>query len=181
MLYSPPESLVREAALCDEAVDMRVPFQGPSEGMEDTDKARNKVLGHVDLIEHMRYDTADSLEKAVQEGAVFQEEMPELLVDSKDAVVVVAPQKLEGHGCGTLLAVLYATGRAEAALAAERDELHLPALRAGIHGSAKGRVTAVYHLFDVLHFNGSGMEGILNYFVVVFKNLLQDVHEIIMQ
>ena len=107
--------------------------------------------------------------------------MPELFVDSKDAVAVVAPQKPEGHGCGTLLAVLYATGRAEAAFAAERDELHLPALGAGIHGSAEGRVTAVYHLFDVLHFNSSGMERILNYFVVVFKNLLQDVHEIIMQ
>lgn len=53
MLYSPPESLVREAALCDEAVDMRVPFQGPSEGMEDADKAGYKVLGHVDLIEHV--------------------------------------------------------------------------------------------------------------------------------
>lgn len=172
MLYGPPESPVREAALCDEAVDMRVPFQGSSEGMENTDKTGYKVLGHVDLIEHVRYDTADSLEKAVQEGAVFQEEMPELLIDSKDAVAVVAPQKPEGHGCGTLLAVLYATGRAEAALAAERDKLHLPALGAGIHGPAEGRVATVYHLFDVLHFNSSGMEGILNYFIVVFKNLL---------
>ena len=53
MFYSPPESPVREAALCDETVDMRVPFQGPSEGMEDTDKAWYKVLGHVDLIEHV--------------------------------------------------------------------------------------------------------------------------------
>lgn len=107
--------------------------------------------------------------------------MPEFLVDSKYAVAVVAPQKPEGHGCGTLLTVLYATGRAEAALAAERDELHFSTLGAGIHGSAEGRVTTVYHLYDVLHFNGSGMEGILNYFIVVFKNLLQDVHEIIMQ
>lgn len=107
--------------------------------------------------------------------------MPEFLINGKDAVAVMAAQKLEGHGGGTLLAVLYTTSRAEAAFAAERDELHLPALGAGIHGSAEGRVTAVYHLFDVLHFNGSGMEGILNYFVVVFKNLLQDVHGIIMQ
>ena len=129
----------------------------------------------------MGHDIADSLEKAVQEGAVFQEEMPELLINGKDAVAVAAPQELEGHGRRTFLAVLYATGGAEAALAAERDELHLPALGAGIHGSAEGRVTAVYHLFDVLHFNGSGMEGILNYFVVVFKNLLQDVHGIIMR
>ena len=40
---------------------------------------------------------------------------------------------------------------------------------------------AAYHLFDVLHFNSPGMEGILNYFIVVIKNLLQDVHGIIMR
>jgi hypothetical protein len=118
------------------------------------------------------HDIADSLEKAVQEGAVFQEEMPELLINGKDAVAVAAPQELEGHGRGTFLAVLYATGGAEAALAAERDELHLPALGAGIHGSAEGRVATVHHLFDVLHFDSPGMEGILNYFVIIFKDFL---------
>ena len=53
MLYSPPESIVREAALCDEAVDMRVPFQGPAKGMEDADKARDKVFGLIDFIKHV--------------------------------------------------------------------------------------------------------------------------------
>lgn len=172
MLYSPPESIVREAALCDEAVDMRVPFQGSSESMEDTDKARYKVLGHVELIEHMGHDTADGLEKAVEERTVFQEEMPELLINGKDAVAVVASQEFEGHGGGPLLAVLYATGRAETALAAKRDKLHLPALGAGIHGSAERRVAAVYHLFDVLHFDSPGMERILDDFIIIFKNLL---------
>ena len=76
MLYSPPESNVREAALCDEAVDMRVPFQGPAKGMEDADKARAKVFGLIDFIKHVGDNNADSLEKAVKEGAVFQEEMP---------------------------------------------------------------------------------------------------------
>lgn len=113
------------------------------------DKGFGLFEGRADSFSH--FIEKDSLEKAVQEGAVFQEEMPELLVDSKDAVAVVAPQKPEEHGCGTLLAVLYATGRTEAALAAERDELHLPASGVGIHGSAEGRVATVYHLFDVLH------------------------------
>ena len=94
MLYSPPESIVREAALCDEAVDMRVPFQGPAKGMEDADKARAKVFGFIELIKHLGHDIADSLEKAVQEGAVFQEEMPELLINGEDAVAVVAAQEL---------------------------------------------------------------------------------------
>ena len=53
MFYSPPESPVREAALCDETVDMRVPFQGPAKGMEDADKARDKVFGLIDFIKHV--------------------------------------------------------------------------------------------------------------------------------
>lgn len=32
---------------------MGILFQGPLEGMEDADKAGDKVLGHVELIKHM--------------------------------------------------------------------------------------------------------------------------------
>lgn len=53
MLYRAPEAFVRKAAFGNEAVDMRVPLQRASESMEDAEKARYKVLGHVDLIEHM--------------------------------------------------------------------------------------------------------------------------------
>ena len=172
MLHRAPESFVREAAFGDEAVDMRVPFQGPTEGMEEADEARDKVLGHVDLMEHMGHDLADSLEEAIEEGAVLQEEMPEPLINGEDAVAVLAAEELEGHGGGAFLAVLDATGRAEPALAAERDELHLAALGAGRHGSAEGRVAAVDHFLDVLHFNGPGMESILDDFKIVLKNLL---------
>ena len=103
------------------------------------------------------------------------------LSSGEDAVAVVAAQELEGHGGGAFPAVFDTTGRAEAAFASERDKFHFSALGTGIHGPSKRRIAAVYHLFDVVHFNSSGMERILNYFVVVFKNLLQDVHEIIMQ
>ena len=53
ILYRTPEAIVREAALSNEAVDMGVPFQRPSKGMEDADEARDKVLGLVDLKKHM--------------------------------------------------------------------------------------------------------------------------------
>lgn len=107
--------------------------------------------------------------------------MPEFFINGKDAVAVIAAQEFEGHGGGTLLAVFYTAGGAEAAFTAERDKFHFTAVGAGIHGTTKRRVTTVDHLFDIFHFNGPGMECILNYFVVIFKNLLQDVHEIIMQ
>lgn len=151
---------------------MGVPFQGPSESMEDTDKARDKVLGHVEFIKHMGHNTADGQEKAVEEGTVFQKEMPKLLINGKDAVTVLAAEELKGHGGGAFLTVLDTTGGAEPAFTAERNELQFTALRAGIHGSAEGRISAVYHFIDVLHFNGSGMKRILDNFIIVFENFL---------
>ena len=62
-----------------------------------------------------------------------------------------------------------------------KEGLPFPILAPVCRPDGSRRIAAVYHLFDVVHFNSSGMERILNYFVVVFKNLLQDVHEIIMQ
>lgn len=53
MFYSLPESFVRKAAFCDEAVDVRVPFQGPAKGMGDADKARDKVFGLIDFMKHV--------------------------------------------------------------------------------------------------------------------------------
>ena len=98
--------------------------------------------------------------------------MPELLVNGKNAVPVLAAEELEGHGGGAFLAVFNTTGRAEAAFTAERDELHFAAVGAGIHSPAEGRVTAVNHFFDVFHFNGPRMERILDNFKIVLKNLL---------
>lgn len=123
MLYRAPEAFVREAAFGNEAVDMGVPFQRAAEGMQDTDKARDKVLGHVEFIKHMGHNIADSLKKTVKKRAVFQKEMPEFLINGKDAVAVLAAEELEGHGGGAFLAVFYTTGGAEPALTAERNEL----------------------------------------------------------
>lgn len=98
--------------------------------------------------------------------------MPEILINGKDAVAVFTAEELERHSGGAFLAVFDTAGRAEAAFAAERHELHPAAVGAGIHGPAKGRVSTVNHLFDVLHFDSPGMERILNGFIIVFKNLL---------
>lgn len=44
MLYGMPNISVGEAALGDETVDIRVPFQRTAKGMEDAGEARDKVL-----------------------------------------------------------------------------------------------------------------------------------------
>ena len=48
------------------------------------------------------------------------------------------------------------------------------------HGTTKRRVTTVNHLIDAFHDNITRMKSILNYFIVISKNFLQNIHEIIM-
>jgi hypothetical protein len=80
--------------------------------------------------------------------------------------------QFKSHGGRTFLTVFDTAGRAKTAFAAERRKFHVPTMRAGIHGSAVRRVTAVDHLGDIFHYNISWMKGIFNYFIIVFKNFL---------
>ena len=57
--------------------------------------------------------------------------------------------QLKSHGCGALHGVEIPTGRAEAAVAAERNKFELSAMGTAIHGSAKGGVAAVNHFFNI--------------------------------
>ena len=142
MMGITPESGITEAALGDEAVDMGVPFQIPAEGVEDHDKARCKVHGFILLQEHMGNDTGDRMEKAVEEGAVVKEKDAQLLIDGEDTVAVDGMDQLEGHRGSTFHGIFIAARGTEAAMAAEGDKFKLTAMGAGIHGAAKGGVTA---------------------------------------
>lgn len=64
---------VTGAAFGDKGVDVWVPFQVSAEGMEDTDKARGKVLGLVKVEKHPQDDIPDRMEQAVKEGTVLKE------------------------------------------------------------------------------------------------------------
>ena len=61
----PPKAVVREAAFREKAVDMRIPFKRSSEGMEDTDKAGDKVFGFIEGEKHTEDNAADSLKETV--------------------------------------------------------------------------------------------------------------------
>ncbi len=66
-------------------------------------------------------------------------------------------------------------------MASERNEFEFAAVGTAIHGAAVRRVATVDHFFNVLHNNGAWVEDIFNFFVVFFKNLLEDVHKGIMK
>ena len=89
--------------------------------------------------------------------------------------------KLKGHRGRTLFGILHTAGGTKSGMATKRYKFKMAALGAGVHGTAIRRVATVNHLRDVFHFNISGMQSILNDFVVVFKNLLQNIHILIIE
>ena len=149
--------------------------------MKDADKAGNKISAFVQLVEKGEDDAADCLEKAVKEGAVVQEERAEVFINGKNKVPVRAVNEYGGHFSRTVNAVFITAGGAKPGMAAERDKLKFTAVGASIHGTAIRRVPAVNHFINVFHNNRTGMKDIFNFFIMIFKNLLQDIHKTIMK
>ena len=62
------------------------------------------------------------MKKAVKESAVIQEEIPELLINGKNTMPVSDIDQFKGHRSSALHGVEISAGRAETAMAAERNE-----------------------------------------------------------
>nr|WP_228354497.1 hypothetical protein [Variimorphobacter saccharofermentans] len=75
MFHNAPKAIVGETSLGEKTVDMRIPFQGTTKRVENTDKARNEVFRFIYLVKHSEDNTTDSLEKAVEKAAVLKKEM----------------------------------------------------------------------------------------------------------
>lgn len=54
-----PGSEIASAAFGNQCMDMRLPFQVPAKGMEDTDKTRSEVFRLVKFEEHTQDDVPD--------------------------------------------------------------------------------------------------------------------------
>ena len=121
------------------------------------------------------------MEETVKQGAVFKKEMAKVLIYSKDTVSVRYIDELESHVGGTFHGILIAAGRAETAVAAERDELEVAAFWTAVHSTAIRRVTTMNHLLDVLDNSVTRMKGIYHFFIMISKDSLKDIHEISMK
>ena len=76
-------------------------------------------------------------------------------------MTVSAAYEFKSHLSGAFLAVFDPAGRTEPAFAAKRNELEVTAVRAGIHGPAKRRVTTMNHLVDIFNDSRTRMEFII--------------------
>lgn len=60
-----PETVIGEAALGNQTMNVRIPFERTAESVENADKAGNKVSGFVQLMKQAKDNTADSTKKTV--------------------------------------------------------------------------------------------------------------------
>ncbi len=123
-------------------------------------------------MEHMEYDTAYRMEKAVQEVAVFKEKFPQVFINGKYTVPVLYTNYFERHVSSSFHGIFCSTCGAETAVASERDKFKVSAVGTAIHCTTIGRVSTVNHFFDVFQFTGTWMEGIFNFFIMASKNFL---------
>ena len=91
------------------------------------------------------------MEEAVKEGTVTQKKLPELLINREDAMAVDDIYELKGHRSSALHGVEITTGRAEAAVTAERDKFQLAAVGTAVHGTAENGITTVDHFIYVVN------------------------------
>lgn len=80
--------------------------------------------------------------------------------------------ELEGHFGRTINTVFVTAGGAKLGMATEWNEFEFTTMRAGKHGPAERRIPTMNHLSDVFHNNWSGVKNILNFLIMISKNLL---------
>lgn len=80
------------------------------------------------------------MEQAIQKGAVFQEKIPEIFINGKDAMAMLNVDELESHRSGAFHAVFVSTRRAKPTVTVERNIFKVATMRAMIHSTAERRV-----------------------------------------
>ena len=130
---------------------MGIPFKVLAEGVEDHDKTGSEVQGFVLFKKHTGNNAVYGMKKAVEEGAVIEEKAPELGINGKNTMPMGNIGQFKGHRGSALHGIKVATGRTEAAVAAERDEFQLSAMRTAVHCPAERGIAAVNHFFHVLN------------------------------
>ncbi len=97
------------------------------------------------------------------------------------AVSVLNINQFKRHRCSTFHGILVTARGTETAVVAKRNGLKISTVWAAVHSTTKRRITTVYHLFDIFHLRSSVMKSIFNFFIIVGKDSLQDIHMSIMQ
>ena len=97
------------------------------------------------------------MKQAVQERAVFEEELAEVRINGENAVAVRDINQFKGHGSSAAHGVEVAAGGTEPAVTAERDKFQFSAVRAAEHSTAESWIPTVDHFLHVVNDSGTRM------------------------
>ena len=116
------ETIIAVTTFRNKAVYVRVPLQISAKGVEYHDETGSKVQGLIPFKKQTGDNAVYGMEETVKEGTVIQEKLPELFINGKNTMTVGDIDQLKGHGRSALHGVEIPTGRAETAVAAERNK-----------------------------------------------------------
>jgi len=91
------------------------------------------------------------MKETVKQCSVIKEKLSQVFVNGKNTMAVGDIDQLKGHGRSALHGVEIPTGRAEAAVAAERDEFEFSTVRAAVHSTAESGVATAYHFIHIFY------------------------------
>ena len=138
--------------------------------MKNADKSRSKVFSFINFGKHTKDNITNRMKQTIQKRPVIQKIRAKLFRDSENTMAMNTRNKLAGHMKRTNLVVFVAAGRAETALAAERNKFKITTVWTAIHGTAKRRVTTMNHLVDIFDDSRTRTEFINDMFIIIGKN-----------
>lgn len=121
------------------------------------------------------------MKKAVKKRTIKEKEVTKILINGEDTMPVLATDEFKRHvGC-TIHRVFSATRRTKATAASKRNEFGFATIRTFVFSTAERGRAAVNHLVDVFNFDRARTKRIYDFFIMIGKDLLQNIHTIIMQ
>ena len=66
MFYTLPRSNTPDSDFRDEDVNVRIPLEATTKGVENTNEARSKMLSFIEFAEHAKNDIANGMKKAIE-------------------------------------------------------------------------------------------------------------------
>ena len=167
MFYTLPGSNTPDSDFRDEDVNMRIPLEATTKGMENANETRGETLSFIEFAEHAKNDIADGMKETVEQRTISAEKDAKFFRNGENTVPVNTLNNFERHRSSALNGIEITTGRAKTTFAAKRNKFERTTRRTPIHSSAVSRISAMNHLFDAFENNRASLKGVLDFFEVV--------------
>jgi len=145
-----PRGEVATSTFRNDHVDMRIPLEVTTEGMERTDDSRSKGFLVIEGVHPVSDYLSRRFEKKIKKGAVLSKEFTKLLGNRKDNVPVATVDQLCGDGIGTICLIGGAAGIAETRFTAKWDIVKVIAVMTVVETIALFQITTIKHFFNLI-------------------------------